>query len=607
MLNVMSIVYVKTNSKTQLVDALTEQPKNKINNDNSLQLETKHNSDVRITVTEENDVKSRLPSLRNKGFKFNVNEKRKTAYWFRTGSYNAAVRDTTDSLDAAVENIDAFTRESTFKRSESVCQIPFEEEGDIRNRAVSRLSNERPLTAIRTFERKNKVKNIWQKTPSNKDKKHSKIFDEKRSTVFAVSEKIQDPIIGQIIPSTNGLSHHNKLLRGDDADEILSSFESNNLEILQVPKHQKTSLLPHRASDKHEDTPKKPHLQHNFSAAARKVFYLKRQANVSNSMPGSKKVKDDKHYASVGTSGLQNEIKYNKNKSQESNSECDELAKEKTNANLVYSFLPESNSPGMQHFEGYRTRRHTRPYSKSMNCKSFAYSHRYKNEGILLRQDSAHADLTENDRLTNLKKKHLSSSLNVLNSQPHYNSFDEFGGYSETSHYWRSNPIADIALRSAKHNGVTSIFPKFPLRKSRKSWAGLDYRRNDLDIEAIPLNDHAKPDDLRSTVADPKPSNHIQTITIDENKTDSILGLQNNICNSSKDQDGSVSIQCENRPETLKKKTMNVGYRLGYRRTLFEKRKRLSDYALMFGMIGIVIMVLETELSSGSLSLKVIE
>ncbi|XP_055327680.1 small conductance calcium-activated potassium channel protein 2-like [Paramacrobiotus metropolitanus] len=42
----------------------------------------------------------------------------------------------------------------------------------------------------------------------------------------------------------------------------------------------------------------------------------------------------------------------------------------------------------------------------------------------------------------------------------------------------------------------------------------------------------------------------------------------------------------------------NVGYRLGKRKALFEKRKRLSDYALFFGMIGILSMVVETELSA---------
>ena len=48
-----------------------------------------------------------------------------------------------------------------------------------------------------------------------------------------------------------------------------------------------------------------------------------------------------------------------------------------------------------------------------------------------------------------------------------------------------------------------------------------------------------------------------------------------------------------------------LGYRLGYRRTLFERRKRLSDYALIFGMFGIVIMVIETELSSDAVYNKV--
>ncbi|XP_041094888.1 small conductance calcium-activated potassium channel protein 2-like [Polyodon spathula] len=48
-----------------------------------------------------------------------------------------------------------------------------------------------------------------------------------------------------------------------------------------------------------------------------------------------------------------------------------------------------------------------------------------------------------------------------------------------------------------------------------------------------------------------------------------------------------------------KRKNQNVGYKLGRRRTLFEKRKRLSDYALIFGMFGIVVMVIETELSWG--------
>ncbi|KAM6435689.1 small conductance calcium-activated potassium channel protein 3 [Liasis olivaceus] len=51
--------------------------------------------------------------------------------------------------------------------------------------------------------------------------------------------------------------------------------------------------------------------------------------------------------------------------------------------------------------------------------------------------------------------------------------------------------------------------------------------------------------------------------------------------------------------KAAKRKNQNIGYRLGHRRALFEKRKRLSDYALIFGMFGIVVMVIETELSWG--------
>lgn len=42
----------------------------------------------------------------------------------------------------------------------------------------------------------------------------------------------------------------------------------------------------------------------------------------------------------------------------------------------------------------------------------------------------------------------------------------------------------------------------------------------------------------------------------------------------------------------------NVGYRLGRRKALFEKRKRISDYALVMGMMGIIVMVIENELAS---------
>ncbi|GAB1606023.1 small conductance calcium-activated potassium channel protein 1 [Argonauta hians] len=48
---------------------------------------------------------------------------------------------------------------------------------------------------------------------------------------------------------------------------------------------------------------------------------------------------------------------------------------------------------------------------------------------------------------------------------------------------------------------------------------------------------------------------------------------------------------------TKERQKPNVGYRLGKRKALYERRKRISDYCLVFGMFGIAVMVLETELT----------
>jgi len=48
-----------------------------------------------------------------------------------------------------------------------------------------------------------------------------------------------------------------------------------------------------------------------------------------------------------------------------------------------------------------------------------------------------------------------------------------------------------------------------------------------------------------------------------------------------------------------------VGYRLGRRKVLSERRKRLADYSLVFAMFGIVSMMVETELTMAELYDKV--
>ena len=51
----------------------------------------------------------------------------------------------------------------------------------------------------------------------------------------------------------------------------------------------------------------------------------------------------------------------------------------------------------------------------------------------------------------------------------------------------------------------------------------------------------------------------------------------------------------------------NVGYRLGRRKALFEKRKRVSDYTLIMALLGILLMIMENELSASGVYSKVIQ
>ncbi|XP_038633434.1 small conductance calcium-activated potassium channel protein 2-like isoform X2 [Scyliorhinus canicula] len=120
-----------------------------------------------------------------------------------------------------------------------------------------------------------------------------------------------------------------------------------------------------------------------------------------------------------------------------------------------------------------------------------------------------------------------------------------------------SNPFTEIAMTSCKYNGGV-VRPLSSLGSSHRNL-------HDLDSETQPLQTNSG---LEVVVSKPD---------------------QNNISNDSLVNEGRKS----------PKKSQNIGHKLGHRRALFEKRKRLSDYALIFGMFGIVVMVTETELSWG--------
>jgi len=50
----------------------------------------------------------------------------------------------------------------------------------------------------------------------------------------------------------------------------------------------------------------------------------------------------------------------------------------------------------------------------------------------------------------------------------------------------------------------------------------------------------------------------------------------------------------------------NIGYRLGQRRLITERRKRLCDYSLVFAAFGLLAMIIETELSMADVYAKVV-
>ncbi|XP_030048183.1 small conductance calcium-activated potassium channel protein 2 isoform X1 [Microcaecilia unicolor] len=135
-----------------------------------------------------------------------------------------------------------------------------------------------------------------------------------------------------------------------------------------------------------------------------------------------------------------------------------------------------------------------------------------------------------------------------------------------------SNPFTEIAMSSCRYNGGV-MRPLSNLSSSRRNL-------HELDSESQPLQP------VPSGPAAPE----IVVSKPEHNNSNSLAPYGSGAGGGGQGNSG----------KSNKKKNQNIGYKLGHRRALFEKRKRLSDYALIFGMFGIVVMVIETELSWGA-------
>ncbi|XP_073465344.1 small conductance calcium-activated potassium channel protein 3 [Aquarana catesbeiana] len=140
-----------------------------------------------------------------------------------------------------------------------------------------------------------------------------------------------------------------------------------------------------------------------------------------------------------------------------------------------------------------------------------------------------------------------------------------------------SNPFTEIAMSSCKYTGGV-MKPLSRLSASRRNLI-------DSEPESQPLQIFNSSNPPEIVISSKSEHHSNQTLHHHPNATHNHQHSGNNSTNTY--------------PKANKRKHQNIGYKLGHRRALFEKRKRLSDYALIFGMFGIVVMVIETELSWG--------
>nr|XP_044994281.1 small conductance calcium-activated potassium channel protein 3 [Jaculus jaculus] len=141
-----------------------------------------------------------------------------------------------------------------------------------------------------------------------------------------------------------------------------------------------------------------------------------------------------------------------------------------------------------------------------------------------------------------------------------------------------SNPFTEIAMSSCKYSGGV-MKPLSRLSASRRNL-----------IEAEP---EGQPLQLFN------PSNPPEIIVSSREDNHAHQTLLHHPSATHNHQHAGPTTSSNTFPKVNKRKNQNIGYKLGHRRALFEKRKRLSDYALIFGMFGIVVMVIEAELSWG--------
>ncbi|KAM6230510.1 small conductance calcium-activated potassium channel protein 2 [Porphyrio hochstetteri] len=176
-----------------------------------------------------------------------------------------------------------------------------------------------------------------------------------------------------------------------------------------------------------------------------------------------------------------------------------------------------------------------------------------------------------------------SPSSSVSSGSTHHHHHHHHQQQQQQQQRRESNPFTEIAMSSCRYNGGV-MRPLSNLSSSRRNL-------HELDSESQPLQPPLASPAAAATAGTPAAPEIVVSKPEHNNSNNlALYGPAGPGPGSSNNGGGKSS----------KKKNQNIGYKLGHRRALFEKRKRLSDYALIFGMFGIVVMVIETELSWGA-------
>ncbi|XP_041516043.1 small conductance calcium-activated potassium channel protein 2 isoform X1 [Microtus oregoni] len=163
-----------------------------------------------------------------------------------------------------------------------------------------------------------------------------------------------------------------------------------------------------------------------------------------------------------------------------------------------------------------------------------------------------------------------------------------------------SNPFTEIAMSSCRYNGGV-MRPLSNLSSSRRNLHEMDSEAQPLQPPASVVGGGGGASSPSAAAAASSSAPEIVVSKPEHNNSNNLALYGTGGGGSTGGGGGGGSGHgSSSGTKSSKKKNQNIGYKLGHRRALFEKRKRLSDYALIFGMFGIVVMVIETELSWGA-------